>query len=179
MNTYESERPRRRSIRLPGYDYSKAGAYFLTICAHEKQQLFGKVEDGNTVLNDAGRIVNSEWLKTGKIRIGIELDDWVVMPNHFHGILVFTECGETGTARRAPTDRLFGKPVPGSLPTVVRSFKSAVTKRINQIRQKPGMPVWQRNYWDRVIRDASELDRLREYIQVNPAQWETDQLYPP
>ena len=178
MNSFESERPQRRSIRLPGYDYSKAGAYYLTICAHERQQLFGKVEDGTMVMNDAGRIVAEEWLKTGQIRIGIELDDWVVMPNHFHGILVFTDCAETGTARRAPTVERFGKPSPGSLPTVVRSFKSAVTKRINQMRQAPGMPVWQRNFWERVVRNVPELDRLREYIQNNPAQWETDELFP-
>lgn len=71
----------------------------------------------------------------------------------------------------------FSRPVSGSLPTVVRAFKSAVTKRINQMRQTPGAPLWQRNYWERVVRDERELNQIREYIQDNPARWESDQLY--
>lgn len=99
------------------------------------------------------------------------------MPNHFHGILVITgNC--RGTARRAPTLERFGQPVPGSIPAIIRSFKSAVTKRINELRQMPGAKIWQRNYHERIIRDESEMNKIREYIQSNPIQWEMDSLFP-
>ncbi|NNK02904.1 MAG: transposase [Desulfatitalea sp.] len=179
----------RRSIRLQGYDYSQAGAYFVTICCQNRQCLFGKIVNGEMRLNDAGRIVAGEWLKTAKIRHEIELDEWVVMPNHFHGILVIADGRGTarrarndggatmGTARRAPTVEQFGRPVSGSIPTIVRSYKSAVTKRINELRQTPGAKLWQRNYWEHIVRNEPELKSIREYIHNNPAQWKTDKLY--
>ena len=133
---YDPDKHHRRSIRLKGYDYSQIGAYFITICTQNRECLFGKIVDGKMVLNPFGRIVADEWTKTALIRDEIKLDEWVVMPNHFHGIVVVTNC--RGTARRAPTVERFGKPVSGSIPTIVRSFKSAVTKRINELRQTPG-----------------------------------------
>ncbi|NCC26025.1 MAG: transposase [Deltaproteobacteria bacterium] len=165
----------RRSIRLQGYDYSQAGAYFVTICTQNRECLFGEIENGEMRLNDAGRMVADEWLKTAEIRDEIELDEWVVMPNHFHGIVVVTAC--RGTARRAPTMERFGQPIVGSVPTIIRSFKSAVTKHINELRQTPGMKLWQRNYWEHIVRNEPELNRIREYIHNNPAQWEMDKLY--
>jgi len=169
----------RRSIRLQGYDYSQAGAYFVTMCTRNRECLFGDIMDGEMRLNAIGHIVIDEWVKTAEIRNEIELDEWVVMPNHFHGILVIDH--RRGTARRAPTTTTmerFGKPVARSMPTVIRSFKSAATKRINEMRNTPGTKIWQRNYWEHVVRNASELTRLREYIQNNPIQWELDQLHP-
>ena len=95
------------------------------------------------------------------------------MPNHFHGIVWITRpC--RGKARLAPTGGRFGRPKPGSLPTIIGSFKSAVTKRINRLRHTPGFPVWQRNYYERVIRNDRELNAIREYIQNNPRNWEQD-----
>ncbi|MCK8603108.1 transposase [Desulfoferrobacter suflitae] len=176
LHANRPERRSRRSIRLKGYDYAGAGAYFVTICAQNRECLFGKIVDGKMVLNDAGEIVADEWIKTGDIRDKIILDEWVVMPNHFHGILVIDD--RRGTARRAPTVEQFGKPVSGSIPTIIRAFKSAVTKRINEMRKTPGVKIWQRNYYEHVIRNDNELNRIREYITNNPAQWETDQENP-
>jgi REP element-mobilizing transposase RayT len=179
--TYDPTLHRRRSIRLQGYDYSQAGAYFVTLCTQNRECLFGSIVDGEMQLNDVGRAVVHEWANTAKIRNDIELDEWVVMPNHFHGILMITDGGGTGfgtgTAHRTPTVEQFGRPVSGSLPTIVRAFKSAVTKRTNELRQSPGATLWQRNYWEHTIRNEIELNHLREYIRNNPAQWELDRLY--
>lgn len=166
----------RRSIRLRDYDYTQTGAYFITVCTQTRQCLFGHIINGIIELNDAGKIVADEWIKTAELRHEIELDAWVVMPDHFHGILIINR---RGTARRVPTGEpaenaerktreQFGKPISGSIPTIVRSFKSAVTRRINALRNTPGTILWQRSYWERVIRDEFELDRIREYIRDNP-----------
>lgn len=167
----------RRSIRLKGYDYSFPSAYFVSMCTLDRKCLFGEIVDGKMVLNDFGRIVCNEWIRTGTIRDKTELDEFVVMPNHFHGIVCIIDKGR-GTARRAPTVEQFGKPVSGSLPTIVRSFKSAVTKRINEMRNTPGIKLWQRNYYERIIRNDNELNQIRKYIINNPAQWAFDRENP-
>lgn len=185
----------RRSIRLQGYDYSQAGAYFVTLCTQDRECLFGEIVNGEMRLNEAGRVVAHEWIKTAKIRDEIELDEWVVMPNHFHGILVIADgrgdpqvarknppvapmngttiSGEQGDRRVAPTG-----PQPRSIGAVMAGFKSAATKRINELRQTPGTKLWQRNYWEHIVRNEPELNRIREYIHNNPAQWELDKLHP-
>jgi REP element-mobilizing transposase RayT len=99
------------------------------------------------------------------------------MPNHIHGILLITDEGR-GKALPCPYGRRFGKPIPGSLPVIIGSFKSAVTKRINRLRDAPGNPVWQRNYYEHVIRDGQSCHTLRQYIANNPLSWELDQLNP-
>ncbi|HXF48618.1 MAG TPA: transposase [Verrucomicrobiae bacterium] len=168
-----SENLRRRSIRLPAYDYSQAGAYFVTICTLNRECLFGKVMDGKVQLNPFGCVVEEEWLKTAELRPCIELGTSVVMPNHFHGIIVINdEC--RGTARRAPTVSRFGKPVAGALSTVIRSFKSAVTKRINDLRRTPGNVVWQRNYYEHIIRNEDDWKKIHDYIVYNPEKWMVD-----
>lgn len=172
---------RRQSIRLKGYDYTQEGAYFVTICTHEQQHLFGEIVNGKMRLNEYGRIVRDEWNRTAQIRSEIEIDEFIIMPNHFHGIIVIIDCGHSarrGTARRARTDadattEHFGTPVSGSIPTIVRSFKSAVSKRINAIRNTPAAQVWQRNYYEHVVRDELDLHRIREYIHTNVTQWGT------
>lgn len=161
----------RRSIRLRGYDYSQEGAYFITLNTRNRECLFGDITDGEMLLNGFGEIVANEWIKTGEIRDEIELDAWVVMPNHFHGLVIIRR----GTARRAPTMEQFGKPVSGSIPTIVRSFKSAVTKRINEIRKTPGAKLWQRNYYEHIIRNEKSLENIRNYIINNPAKWDEDE----
>lgn len=172
--------PNRRSIRLPMYDYTSCGGYFITICTQNQQCVFGNIVDGQMVLNDAGQIVADEWEITSQIRDNIQLDQWVVMPNHFHGILFISNSGNVsaGTARRAPTKEQFAQPVSGSIPTIVRSFKSAVTKRINELQNTAGCKLWQRNYYEHIVRDENDLNRIREYIKNNPAQWKLDQLHP-
>lgn len=172
-----------KSIRLKGYDYSRAGAYFVTICTHNKECLFGSVMDENMVLNDFGRMVDVEWLKTAEIRKNVVLDGYVIMPNHFHGIFLITE-NDGGKARLATTGynvsikMEFGKPKPGSLPVIVGSFKSAVTRQINLVRGTPGKEAWQRNYYEHIIRNPDELNRIREYIINNPLKWHLDRDNP-
>ena len=170
----------RRSIRLKGFNYSQAGAYFLTICARDRQSLFGEILNGQIILNSFGKLVQTEWLRTAVLRPTAILDYFAVMPNHFHGIIFLTSAigANSGTARRAPTEERFGNPVSGSLPTIIRSFKSAVTRGINERSNSFRIPIWQRNYYEHSIRNDDELNRIRQYIIDNPLNWEVDRENP-
>lgn len=173
--------PQRKSPRLQDYDYASSGGYFVTICTHQRQHLFGKVVDDAMVVNDWGRVVQDEWSRTAELRDYVELDAFVVMPNHIHGVIVIVSDDEgRGMMHHAPTTnppREFGKPVARSLSTIVRAFKASVTRQINRMPNRPDHPIWQRNYYDHVIRDEPDLNRIREYVQSNPARWEMDSLY--
>ncbi len=178
---YDPERHHRRSLRLKGYDYCQPGAYFVTICTRQRLCLFGEVVNGQVRLNAYGEIVRRCWENIPNHFAHVALDAFVVMPNHVHGILVIVcdpdEMPNNATPHHGAVQRRteqFGKPVPGSIPTVVRSFKSATTKLINELRGTPGCPVWQRNYYERVIRNERMLNQLREYIATNPLRWATD-----
>ncbi len=177
MKPSDHNQRHRRSIRLRDYDYRQAGAYFITICTHQKECLFGDVINDEMLLSEMGQIVSEEWVRTAIIRPEIELDAFVVMPNHVHGIVVFaTNAGvdnEVGAHARAPLRR-----EPKSLGALVAGFKSVVTKRINTLRSTPLIPVWQRNYYERIIRHERELNAAREYIQNNPLQWALDRENP-
>ena len=132
---YDPERHHRRSIRLRGYDYAQAGAYFVTICTYQRACLFGEVVDSDIRLSPLGEIIASCWDEIPNHFPAVALDASIVMPNHLHGILVIGGGdGDEGTACRAPTEERFGKPVAGSLPTTVRSFKAAASKRTNDCR---------------------------------------------
>lgn len=168
------ERHHRRSIRLSGYDYTRAGAYFVTICTWGRACLFGNVIDETMQLNDVGRAVLMCWEQIPRHFPRVELDEFVVMPNHVHGILVLAVDTDRGTACRAPTMERFGKPVARSLPTIVRSFKSAASKRVNELVGVSGAPIWQRNYHEHIIRNEQALNAIRQYIQDNPSQWALD-----
>jgi REP element-mobilizing transposase RayT len=167
----------RRSIRLHGYDYTQAGAYFVTLCAHGRECLFGAVVDGEMRTNPFGQIVDDEWRLSVRLRAEIELDAWVVMPNHVHGIVVIVPAGR-GDRPVAPTNGPARGPQPRSLGAFIAGFKSAATKRINEWRQSPGSPVWQRNYYEHIIRNDESLNRIRQYIADNPMHWETDRENP-
>jgi REP element-mobilizing transposase RayT len=187
---YDPTQHHRHSIRLKGYDYSQNGAYFVTICTHDHSCLFGEVveQEPHTSmmrLNDNGRIVDEEWLQTAILRPYVELDMYVVMPNHFHGIIVILD--EPDGARHAwarhalplrSAERAFGRPPPRSLSSVIGGFKSAVARRVNLLRSTPGAPIWQRNYHEHVIRNLADLQRLREYVDANPARWLDDRYHP-
>jgi putative transposase len=186
---YDPERHHRRSIRLSGWDYASAGAYFVTICTHERLCLFGEVVDGQMRLNPWGEIVQEEWFRSADIRREIVLhrDEFVVMPNHVHGIIWITDHGGRGDpsgrpyAGRPHTGRYDDRPrgpASGSIGAIIAQYKSIVTKRINALRNAPGVPVWQRNYYEHIIRDERELGRIREYILNNPARWEIDENNP-
>jgi putative transposase len=169
-------RRRRKSIRLKEYDYSLPGGYFITICTHDKQWSFGNIVDGEMQLNDIGKIVQEEWNRTVGLRANAELDAFVVMPNHIHGIIILHETDDDnvhgrGELQFAPTRFVSPK---NNIGAIVRGFKGAVTKRVNVMRQTPNQPVWQRNYYEHVLRDEKDLDNVRAYIANNILAWATD-----
>ena len=223
----------RRSVRLKGYDYASPGVYFVTVVTQDRACLFGEVEGGEMRLNGLGEIVAEEWERTAMIRPSVVVDDFVVMPNHLHGILILTEAtGDGGAVARAhgsaplpdpdvgcqprphgsddpsnppvgahcrapnsgPPDasaRNSGEPgpfieperkaiglarAPQSLGSIVAGFKAASTRRINSMRATPRAPVWQRNYFEHIVRNDIALERVREYILANPSCWPSDRL---
>ncbi len=171
MNKFNPDVHHRRSIRLKDYDYGQAGAYFITICSWNRECLFGDVADEEMQLNEYGWIAANEWLQTGVVRPNVELDAFVVMPNHIHGIIILNNVG--ATRRVAPTTLQSN-----SIGAIVGQFKSIVTKQINGIRNSSGLPVWQRNYYEHIIRNEDELNRVREYIINNPLRWADDENNP-
>ena len=193
--TYNPDIHHRHSIRLKDYDYSRAGAYFVTLCAWQRECLFGEIANGEMVLNDFGRVVRGEWEKTPRMRITVELDVYSIMPNHFHAIFFIHDIPVGAHCMRPESDAMIQRQPQAhlqmrahvsaplrrqscSIGSIVAGFKSASTKRINIIRNNPGSPVWQRNYYERVIRDDNELVRAREYIVSNPLKWALDQKNP-
>ena len=193
--TFDPEKHHRRSIRLRNYDYSQPGAYFVTICTYQKQSWFGEIKNGQIYLNQLGKIVADEWLKTCKIRPNFKLDEWVIMPNHFHRIVIINDYSgddQSLGARDAPLDLgardapldLGARDAPlqqkpNSLSSCIAGFKSAVTKRINLLRQNTDTPIWQRNYYESILRDEKYLAVVREYIINNPKNWPNDRDYLP
>ncbi len=193
---YDPSIHHRRSIRLKGFDYTQPGAYFVTIVAHRRLPIFGEITGGVVHLNACGETCRAEWMRTATIRREIALDEFVVMPNHFHAIVMIMECGNglVGATGRDESTVLHGivgatgrsplrpdmpcGPANKSLASLIAGYKSAVTTRINKLRGTPGAPVWQRNYHEHIIRNADELSRIREYIRYNPMAWETDDEYP-
>jgi putative transposase len=198
--TYDPAVHHRRSIRLPGYDYSTPGAYFVTICTHHREYLFGEIVTSPSVgagsepaptniiptdiapindtpvnhvpanidrteittmrLNDYGKIIQFTWDDLVNHIAGIELGPFVVMPNHVHGVIKII--GYT---------KLIG------LPEIVRQFKTFSARRINEERQTPGVPVWQRNYYEHIIRSETTYNQIVAYVANNPAKWQLDQLF--
>ncbi len=184
---YDPERHRRRSVRLGDVRYTEPGVYFITVCTYERACLFGEVVEGGVRLHAFGEIVREEWERTGVVRPYVALDAFVVMPNHVHGIIgivgdgmgpvqIAKSGGCRGAARCAPTTVRTNVEA-GSLGAIVRSFKSAVTKRINEVRGTPGAAVWQRNYWEHIVRNGRDLERIRRYIAENPGRWGEDRYY--
>lgn len=190
----------RRSIRLSGYDYGQAGAYFVTICTQDRTCLFGDVVGGGMRLNACGQIVQDELARTPVIRPEMRLDAFVVMPNHVHFVVRIVgaygntpnarACGNAGAGTGAYVDTPLPNAEPDTKPAtafrspsrtigaMVRGFKSAAAKRINALRGTPGAVVWQRNYHEHIIRDDGSLARIRRYIAANPARWDRDAVNP-
>jgi putative transposase len=180
----------RRSTRLKGYDYAQAGAYFVTICTHDRSCLFGNIADGEMCLNAWGIMATECWHAIPHHFPHVVLDEAIIMPNHLHGIIVIQGRGEASAlpihvpkelpkTDASPLQQ--GRPngtQPGSLSAIVQNFKSISTRRINGVRGMPGTPVWQRNYYEHVIRNERELEKIREYVATNPLKWALDRENP-
>jgi len=168
---------RRKSTRLKNYDYASTGMYFVTICTRNRECLFGEIVNSRMQMNRWGEIVAKEWSKTPEIRPNVMLDEFVIMPNHMHGIInILPNVG--ATRRVAPTTMRANGPISGSVGAIIGQFKSATTKRINQMRNVVHAPIWQRNYHDHIMRNEADLNRIREYIKNNPATWNDDRNNP-
>jgi REP element-mobilizing transposase RayT len=162
----------RRSIRLKEYDYSNPNWYYITICTKDKKSVFGDVKNGKLVLNKFGLIAKNEWIITRDIRPNIDLDYYIIMPNHIHGIIIIES---RGVMHYAPTNEF--KSPSQTLGSIIRGFKSVVTKKINRVKNTSGSTIWQRNYYDHIIRNEQDLYRIRKYILLNPFKWEMDEHY--
>ena len=197
---YDPDKHHRRSIRIPGYDYAQPGAFFVTVCTQERECLFGDVIDGRTQLSDAGHMIQSVWDALPQRYPGVDIDAFVVMPNHVHGLIVLTgpiPAAPVAAGPRACPDptqphdfdgqpRSTDRQPPGvaptkrmSLPDVVHRFKSLTTARYRHAVYERGWQpfprrLWQRNYYEHVVRDDRSLQRIREYILNNPARWDMD-----
>jgi putative transposase len=189
---YDPEKHHRRSIRLKGYDYSQPGAYFVTICTRGKQCLLGKIVNGEMKLNELGEIVEAAWFDLPAHYSHVELGTFCIMPNHVHMIIILND-GDTrvggdwlsSIAEMQPPSTLDViqsdlKPTPPKrhpLSEIVRALKTFSARRINEILHASGTPVWQRDYYERVIRNEQEYDQIALYINSNPLNWLNDEDY--
>ncbi|MBN2103028.1 hypothetical protein JW835_03205 [bacterium] len=175
----------RRSIRLKGYDYSQDGYYFVTICTYSRLPLFGRIQDDSVVLNDGGKIVDVCWRAIPEHYPNVVLDEYVIMPNHVHGILIINNhvgVQNVGVQDFEPLQNTHLKMnryqhiIPKSIGSIIRGFKIGVTKSLRQ--QIKIKHVRQRNFYEHIIRNDDELNKIREYINYNPLKWELDKENP-
>jgi putative transposase len=188
---YDPDIHHRRSIRLQVYDYSQAGAYFITICTKNRECLFGEIVSVERRLNDAGMMVQAVWDEIPVHYPGTDIDAFIVILNHIHGVVVIVgaaPCGRPGSAHAQNGQQVGNRQPQGvaptglSLPDVVHRFKTVTTKRYADGVKRNGWSMfpgklWQRNYWEHIVRNEPELNRIREYIHNNPARWELDKLF--
>ena len=216
----------RQTIRLRGYNYSLPGIYFVTICTHNREHLFGEITDGEMMINQYGQIINDCWFDLPNHYTHIELDCFVIMPNHIHGILIIPtpniihivgagfkpalnavesalnamesalNVAESAHDVKLKPMRAGLKPIRAglkpapttgntinvggtnhALPEIIRALKTFSSRRINKIRKIPGVGVWQRNYYEHIIRNENELNNIRHYIKNNPIKWQDDNYY--
>ena len=159
----------RKTTRLPGYDYSQPGMYFVTVCTHRRRCCLGEVVDGEKRLTRLGKIVREEWKNLSRHYINVNLDEIIVMPDHIHGIVQIMEtnqiCGRGGFRNPPLRPR-------HDLSEIVRGFKTWSARRINQIQGEAGGRFWQRSFYDHIIRDENDLENIRRYIRYNDQKWE-------
>lgn len=175
---YNPDIHHRKSIRIPEYDYGQPGYYFVTLNVQNRDCLFGEIKDSKIELTDIGKIIKYHWSKLPLYFKNIELDDYVIMPDHFHGIIrivramhsneniVFDKKHLENASPIQPTGTQ-----PGSVAAIIQNFKSVTARKINHILKRSNHRLWQRNYWERVIRDEVELQKIRKYISENPLKW--------
>lgn len=148
----------RRSIRLKDYDYTTPGAYFITICTYRREHILWENREGHILLSQFGLIARNCWLEMSVRYPNLRLDEFCIMPDHIHGIIQLT-----------------GDDPKNRLSEIMRRFKSDSARRINVARHTTGIPVWQRNYYEHIIRNEKEWAQVREYISLNPQNWKDDQ----
>ncbi|MBD3616852.1 MAG: transposase [Gracilimonas sp.] len=171
MNFYKRNR---KSIRLQYYDYAQPGFYFITICTHKMRHIFGEIFNGHMILNHYGEVAKRKWMNTENIRSNIKLGSFVIMPNHMHAVFQIADAEKTvGAYSDLPLPRVFKSPS-NSVGAIVRGYKSTVTRQINQIRKTSLPKIWQRNYYEHIIRDQESLNKITEYIDMNPGLWDKD-----
>ncbi len=170
---YDPKKHNRRSIRLKGYDYTQPGGYFITMVTFQRECLFGDISDGKMKLSTWGHMADECWRAIPDHFPHVDLGTYVIMPNHVHGIIIIHG---RDTKFRVPTIEQFGKPVPGSIPTIIRTYKAAVTRHIG--REFDASHLWQRNYFEHVIRHDNDYQRIHDYILNNPAKWSEDSENP-
>jgi putative transposase len=183
----------RSSLRLPDYDYSLPGAYFVTLVTSLREHLFGEIKDGEVRLNDMGKIVWEVWRSLPIRYPNISLDEAVVMPNHFHGIVIIEE-KPVAAIQSEPVAAIHELPLRRELPSpqqtdetlrlarrkmllpkIIGYLKMNSAKRVNILFHCPGTHIWQRNYYEHIVRNDRAFNAIRYYIQSNPARWETDE----
>jgi putative transposase len=178
--SYNPETHRRRSIRLKHYDYTQAGFYFITLCVQNKESLFGEIIEDQMILNSAGAMIEAQWLALQHRFPNIQLQEYIVMPNHFHAIIEVGGNANNGQPQGiAPTALNVNK----SIGDMIGAFKSITTvEYIRGIKthhwQSFDDKLWQRNYWEHVIRNEQSLNDIAQYIINNPENWEMDKLRP-
>jgi len=182
---------KRKQIRLGGYDYSLSGYYFATICTQDRECILGNIVNGKMKINNIGKMVDKFWLKLPKRFDNIELNEYQIMPNHLHGIIRIVGAPLVGArpnragikpASRAgikPASRAGIKPAPTALGDIIGAFKSLTTYEYIRNVKNNRWPsfnkrVWQRNYYERIIRNEKSLNKIRQYITLNPTMWDRD-----
>jgi putative transposase len=175
----DTKQHQRHSLRLKEYDYSQEGAYFVTICTFGHKCQFGEIVDGEMFLNPFGEVVQNEWVHTAIVRPNVTIDTFIVMPNHLHGIIIVNEYNiRRGDPGGRPYTPMPHGPPSNSISAMLGQFKSLATKRINTLRQTPGVRIWQRNYYEHVIRNENDLNEIRQYILDNLVKWDMDEENP-
>jgi putative transposase len=203
MNNQETKyknKYRISSTRLQSWDYSANGYYFITICTKDRQNFFGKIENETVILNESGKTAERFWLEIPQHFMNIRLDEYVIMPNHVHGILIIDNGMEIGSTppvetrqclvstnvahneltkngdNNNPGKKRFQNQGKNTISSIIGSYKSICTKTINKI-QNDVFFGWQERFHDQIIRDENDLNNIREYIMYNPVKWETDEYY--
>ncbi len=199
MPNYNPQKHHRRSIRLQGYDYSQEGLYFITICCKDRALLFGEIVDGEMILNSYGEIVQKEWLNTSKIRGNVVLHEFVVMPNHFHSILeIKFQKGNNEIEKFKSPSHTVGAIIRGYKIAAIKKIKDYILSPDENINESKGdskgelqfaptaptekikeldFKIWQRNYYEHIIRNEQAYERISDYIRNNPKRWDDDKFY--
>ena len=175
-------RNNRKHMRLKGYDYSQAGLYFITICTKNREHIFGIINNGVIILNEYGDIVRNYWNDIPNHYINVELDEYIIMPDHFHGIIQMNPSVAQFIASNSVASNIAMKqedamnrtPTAVTIGAVVRSFKACCTHAINKMNNNIGVSIWQRNYYERIIRNEKSYYQISEYIKSNPKNWQDD-----